>query len=192
MNTGRSFVTVFRWRVWRGSCVRTCTMCNPYTTSASVYRGLCDIRPNPDVVSRFAVGSVSIQRKSDGSGWKGTWERRWAVVWTEYRRRRDQVRRCYRRTHLNADVSFRSLVQSFPDASLGISVAADGQIFQTDVYSASHSPMQSPHSRKLSRWGDRAAFVLTGIRLGIEGVNLIYYETIKVCDPVHIFSHEFD
>ncbi|KAN0133881.1 hypothetical protein V8E53_008313, partial [Lactarius tabidus] len=75
--------------------------------------------------------------------------------------------------------AIKSLVQSFPDASLGISVAADGQIFQTDVYSASHSPMQSPHSRKLSRWGDRAAFVLTGIRLGIEGVNLIYYETIK-------------
>jgi cysteine protease ATG4 len=29
--------------------------------------------------------------------------------------------------------------------------------------------------------------VLIGIRLGIEGVNPIYYETIKVCDPVHIF-----
>jgi hypothetical protein len=40
---------------------------------------------------------------------------------------------------------------------------------------------------KLSRWGGRAVVVLIGIRLVIEGVNPIYYETIKVCDPVHIF-----
>ena len=101
------------------------------------------------------------------------------MVWTEYRRRRDQVRKYYHRSRLSVDNSFRSLVQIFPDASLGISVAVDGQIFQTDVYSASHSPTQSPRPRKLSRWGDRAVVVLIGIRLGIEGVNPIYYETIN-------------
>jgi hypothetical protein len=90
---------------------------------------------------------------------------------------RDQVRRCCRRSCLNADISLRSLIQSSPDASLGILVAVDGQIFQTDVYSASHSLTQ-PRLRKLSRWGDRAV-VLIGIRLGIAGVNLIYYETIR-------------
>ncbi|KAF8266378.1 hypothetical protein EI94DRAFT_1733232 [Lactarius quietus] len=75
--------------------------------------------------------------------------------------------------------AIKSLVQSFPDASLGISVAVDGQVFQTDVYSASHPPTQSPRPRKLSRWGGRGVVVLIGIRLGIDGVNPIYYETIK-------------
>ena len=113
------------------------------------------------------------------------------MVWTEYRRRRDQVRRCFHRCRVFADTSFRSLVQSFPEASLGISVAVDGQIFQTDVYSASHPPTQSPRPRKLSRWGGRAVVVLIGIRLGIDGVNPIYYETIKVCDslPSFFFIH---
>ncbi|KAF8271567.1 hypothetical protein EI94DRAFT_1720033, partial [Lactarius quietus] len=72
-----------------------------------------------------------------------------------------------------------SLVQSFPDASLGISVAVDGQVFQTDVYSASHPPTQSPRPRKLSRWGGHGVVVLIGIWLGIDRANPIYYETIK-------------
>ena len=81
---------------------------------------------------------------------------------------------------------FRSLVQSFLDASLGLSVAVDGQIFQMDVYSASHPPTQS-RPCKLSRWGARAVVVFIGIRLGIDGVNPIYYETIKVCNSLHLF-----
>jgi cysteine protease ATG4 len=56
-----------------------------------------------------------------------------------------------------------------------------------DVYSASHSPTQSVRPRKLSRWGDRAVVVLIGIPLGIEGVNLIHYETINVCSYLHFF-----
>ena len=40
----------------------------------------------------------------------------------------------------------------------------------------------SPRPRKSSTWGGRAVVVLIGIRLGIDGVNPIYYETIKVCD----------
>ncbi|KAF8258085.1 hypothetical protein EI94DRAFT_1755794 [Lactarius quietus] len=75
--------------------------------------------------------------------------------------------------------AIKSLVQSFPDASLGISVAVDSQVFQTDVYLASHPPTQSPCPRKLSRWGGRGVVVLIGIQLGIDGANPIYYETIK-------------
>ncbi|KAI0245661.1 hypothetical protein BJV78DRAFT_1287349 [Lactifluus subvellereus] len=74
--------------------------------------------------------------------------------------------------------AIKTLVQNFPDAALGISVAVDSQIFQTDVYSASHPPGSSP-PRKLSRWGGRAVVVLIGIRLGLDGVNPIYYDTIK-------------
>jgi hypothetical protein len=156
--------------------------------STGVHRRLRHLRPDIDVVLRLAVDALSVQRTSDGPGWKGTREGRWAVVWTEYSCRRDQVRRCYHRSRLNSHICFRSLVQSFPDASLGISIAVDGQIFQTEVYSASHSPTQSPRPRKLSTWGDRAVVVLIGIRLGIEGVNPIYYETIKVCDSLRLFS----
>ena len=157
------------------------------SSSASVYGRLRNIRPNFDLVFRFPIDAVSVQRTQNGTCRKGTWQGRWAVVWTEYRRWRDQVRGCYHRCRVYVDTSFRSLVQSFPEASLGISVAVDGQIFQTDVYSASHPPTQSPRPRKLSRWGGRAVVVLIGIRLGIDGVNPIYYETIKVCDSFHLF-----
>ena len=87
-----------------------------------------------------------------------------------------------------ADVSFKPLVQSFPETPLGISVAIDGQIFQTDVYLALHPPTQSPCTRKLSRWGDRVVVVLIGIRLGTDGVNPIYYDVI----PFIFCSRAFD
>jgi hypothetical protein len=110
--------------------------------SACLYRRLRYLHPNLDMVLRLAVHAVSVQCAQDGTGWKGTQEGRWVVVWTEYRRRRDQVRRCYHLVRLNPEISFRMSVQNFPDASLGISVAVDGQIFQTDVYSASHSSVK--------------------------------------------------
>ena len=76
-------------------------------------------------------------------------------------------------------------MQSFPDASLGISVVVGCQIFQTNVYWLSYLLTQPPRPRKLSKWGGRAVVVLIGIRLGIDCVNPIYYGTIKVCDPLH-------
>ena len=36
------------------------------------------------------------------------------------------------------------------------------------------------NTRKLSGWGGRAVVVLIGIWLSIDGVNPIYYDTIKV------------
>lgn len=38
-------------------------------------------------------------------------------------------------------------------------------------------------------WGDRAVLVLIGIRLGIEGVNPVYYNTIKVSLPPIAFAY---
>ncbi|KAN0134725.1 hypothetical protein V8E53_007510 [Lactarius tabidus] len=64
----------------------------------------------------------------------------------------------------------RYLVQSFPDPSLGISVALEGQIFQTNVYPSSHPPTQSHRRHMLSRWGGRAVVV---VWLGIDAVNPI-------------------
>ena len=39
---------------------------------------------NFDVVFRFSIDAVSVQRAQNGSSWKGTWKGRWAMVWTEY------------------------------------------------------------------------------------------------------------
>ncbi|KAI0320566.1 hypothetical protein OF83DRAFT_1258250 [Amylostereum chailletii] len=74
--------------------------------------------------------------------------------------------------------ALKTLTHAFPDAGLGVSVAVDGQIFQTDVYAASHPP-QHPLKRKYTSWGGRAVLVLIGVRLGLDGVNPIYYDTIK-------------
>jgi cysteine protease ATG4 len=97
-------------------------------------------------------------------------------------------------------------VDAFPVCGLGLSVATDRTLYQTEVFVASHSPApsaslaasvsshgrgsSSSHGRGSSsghgkdkeskRWGDRPVLLLFGIRLGLDGVNPINYETIKV------------
>ncbi|KAF8174976.1 peptidase family C54-domain-containing protein [Mycena galopus ATCC 62051] len=101
--------------------------------------------------------------------------------------------------------ALRMLVDSFPACGLGVSVATDGTLYQTEVFVASHSPASSSSSaasvsshghgsssshargsssghaksKESKRWGDRPVLLLLGIRLGLDGVNPIYYETIK-------------
>ncbi|KAI0917727.1 hypothetical protein AcV5_003899 [Taiwanofungus camphoratus] len=75
--------------------------------------------------------------------------------------------------------AIRKLVHAFPEAALGVSVASDGVVYQSDVYAASNSSIGSPRKHGRSTWGDRAVLVLVGIRLGLNGVNPIYYNTIK-------------
>ncbi|KAJ3517680.1 hypothetical protein NLJ89_g354 [Agrocybe chaxingu] len=78
--------------------------------------------------------------------------------------------------------AIRTLVNSFPDCGLAVSVAIDSTLYRTEVYAASHgeaSTSRSPRRRHTTAWGDRPVLLLLGIRLGIEGVNPIYYETIK-------------
>ena len=137
--------------------------------SASVNGRLCDIRPiltwffdSPLTLCPFSVHRMALAGKELGKD-IGQW-------FGPSTRRCDQVRGCYHRCRTYVDTSFRSLVQSFPEASLGISVAVDGQIFQMDVYLASHPPTQSHCPCKLSRWGGRAVVMLIGIRLGMDGV----------------------
>lgn len=81
---------------------------------------------------------------------------------------------------MSADVWLRTLVNAFPAAGLGVAVAADGVVYQSDVFAASRSALGSPTRHGRSSWGDRAVLILIGIRLGLDGVNPIYYETIKV------------
>ncbi|KAF9070477.1 peptidase family C54-domain-containing protein [Rhodocollybia butyracea] len=81
--------------------------------------------------------------------------------------------------------AIKFLVNAYPDAGLGVAVATDGLLTQTDVYAASHGASSSSYPRRRkgtthTSWGDRPVLVLFGIRLGLEGVNPIYYDTIKM------------
>ncbi|KAJ3862058.1 hypothetical protein EV359DRAFT_45939 [Lentinula novae-zelandiae] len=79
--------------------------------------------------------------------------------------------------------AIRSLVHAYSDAGLGVAVATDGLLTQTDVYAASHGTASSSYPRRgaaHTSWGDRPVLVLFGIRLGLDGVNPIYYDTIKM------------
>ncbi|KAJ7109010.1 hypothetical protein C8R43DRAFT_183653 [Mycena crocata] len=125
--------------------------------------------------------------------------------------------------------ALRMLVDAFPVCGLGVSVATDGTLYQTEVYAASHSPAAlatlhvhsrassghgssrghgarspgaasySSHSTSASghshatssshgkhskpetkAWGDRPVLLLLGIRLGLDGVNPVYHDTIKM------------
>ena len=70
-------------------------------------------------------------------------------------------------------------MHAFPKAGLGVSLAADSVIYQSDVYAASHNPIGSPKRHTRKSWGNRGVLTLIGIRLGIDGVNPVYYEAIK-------------
>ncbi|KAJ3994753.1 cysteine protease [Lentinula boryana] len=78
--------------------------------------------------------------------------------------------------------AIKFLVHAYPDAGLGVAVATDGLLTQTDVYAASHGSASGSYPRRgavHTYWGDRPVLVLFGIRLGLDGVNPIYYDTIK-------------
>ncbi|KAF8588526.1 hypothetical protein K439DRAFT_1406329 [Ramaria rubella] len=76
--------------------------------------------------------------------------------------------------------AIRRLVHEFPEAQLAVSLASDGVVFDSDVYAASNfgTDTRRRHTPRF-RWGGRAVLVLVGIRLGIDGVNPIYYEGVK-------------
>ncbi|KZT40431.1 hypothetical protein SISSUDRAFT_1031980 [Sistotremastrum suecicum HHB10207 ss-3] len=79
----------------------------------------------------------------------------------------------------------KTLANAFPECDLSVAVAVDGVIYESDVYAASN--LHAAHSQGRTngkkggekKWGDRGVLVLIGIRLGIEGVNPIYYDCLK-------------
>ncbi|KAJ6581256.1 hypothetical protein B0H19DRAFT_500096 [Mycena capillaripes] len=81
--------------------------------------------------------------------------------------------------------AIKALVQAFPGCGLGVSVATDGVLYQSSVFEASHaSPPSDPDAESGSlSWGDRPVLLLLGLRLGLDGVNPIYHDTVKVILP---------
>ena len=86
----------------------------------------------------------------------------------------------------------RALTNNFAPCGLAVAVAADGIVYQSDVYEASQQstddwngipdalPFRRPRRINNGKWGEKAVLVLAGIRLGLDGVNPIYHESLKV------------
>lgn len=90
--------------------------------------------------------------------------------------------------------ALKTLVNSFPLCGLAVANAVDSTIYRTDVYAASNISSEdwknsgeegrlrrSRPSSALHRpgWGGKAVLILINIRLGLDGVNPIYYDSIK-------------
>ncbi|WVQ93793.1 hypothetical protein IAU59_000871 [Kwoniella sp. CBS 9459] len=89
--------------------------------------------------------------------------------------------------------ALKTLTNSFAPCNLAVATATDSIIYRSDVYVASNFtsegwdgrpsvPKQrrsSASTTKSTTWGEKAVLVLIGIRLGLDGVNPIYYDSIK-------------
>lgn len=89
--------------------------------------------------------------------------------------------------------ALKTLANSFPPAGLAVATATDSMIYRSDVYAASalgssgwekdDVPGPKPERAKTGKsgkWGNKAVLILIGLRLGLDGVNPMYHETIKV------------
>ena len=79
--------------------------------------------------------------------------------------------------------AIKQLVKEFPDAGIGVSVASDGVVYLDEVRAAAinRSPTgTAPSRRRASVFWQRPVLILIGIRLGLEGVNPMYYDSVKV------------
>nr|XP_019048884.1 hypothetical protein I302_02663 [Kwoniella bestiolae CBS 10118]OCF27814.1 hypothetical protein I302_02663 [Kwoniella bestiolae CBS 10118] len=80
--------------------------------------------------------------------------------------------------------ALKTLTNSFAPCGLAVSTATDSIIYKSEVYQASNLPSTGWRSsgstaKSANVWGDKAVLILVGIRLGLDGVNPIYYESIK-------------
>ncbi|KAF9477817.1 hypothetical protein BDN70DRAFT_91074 [Pholiota conissans] len=77
--------------------------------------------------------------------------------------------------------AIRTLASSFPECRLGVALATDSTLYQNEIFAASHGDKSLyPRRQHATRWGDRPVLLLLGIRLGLDGVNPIYYDSIKM------------
>lgn len=75
--------------------------------------------------------------------------------------------------------AIKSLIQDFPEAGLGVSVASDGVIYLDQVQAQAQS-LSSPRKKRSSQSWEKPVLILIGIRLGLEGVHPMYHESVKV------------
>lgn len=127
------------------------------------------------------------------------------MVRTKYRSRRSQVSPFHHVYICARRLTGRTLTNSFSPCGLAVATATDSMIYKSDVYAASNLPstgwfdddsestpttLPTAASKRSSSergkvWGDKAVLILVGLRLGLDGVNPIYYDSIKVSFNVH-------
>lgn len=72
--------------------------------------------------------------------------------------------------------AIKTLVNAYPPAGLQVYSVLDGTVYRSEVEAASRSGGET----EAESWS-KPVLVLIGLRLGIDGVNPIYHEGIKVC-----------
>lgn len=92
--------------------------------------------------------------------------------------------------------ALKTLANSFPPCGLSVVSAADGSVFRSEVYQASNLPTDwnvgsrpsRPNSYHRMSWGGKAVLIVIPTRLGLDGVNPMYYDDIKVstCARLHL------
>ncbi|KAN0064567.1 Cysteine protease atg4 [Thecaphora frezii] len=79
--------------------------------------------------------------------------------------------------------AIQALVSDFPEAGLGVALAHDGSVYLDEVRAAAalERATSSSHGarRRASLGWQRPVLILIGIRLGLEGVNPMYYDSVK-------------
>ncbi|CDZ96406.1 Cysteine protease required for autophagy-Apg4p/Aut2p [Phaffia rhodozyma] len=91
--------------------------------------------------------------------------------------------------------AIKALTTVYPHAGVSVTLAADSVIFQSEVLSASQPPsiptsdelsaatsslsIQKKRPKSADSWGGRPVLILVNVRLGLDGVNPIYHETVK-------------
>ncbi|MCO5579019.1 hypothetical protein L7F22_032871 [Adiantum nelumboides] len=73
--------------------------------------------------------------------------------------------------------AIKKLVDDYPEAGLGVSMASDGVVYLNQVKTQAQTNSSGTH-RRVGHW-DRPVLVLIGIRLGLEGVHPMYHDSIK-------------
>ncbi|KAG8972175.1 Cysteine protease atg4 [Tulasnella sp. 425] len=79
--------------------------------------------------------------------------------------------------------AIKRLTGSFLEAGLSVSVSSNNEVFATDIYAASNQNVEPADTLKTSRrskWGGRPVLLLICVRLGIDGVNPVYHDGLKV------------
>ncbi|UZJ54631.1 hypothetical protein CBS101457_003951 [Exobasidium rhododendri] len=76
--------------------------------------------------------------------------------------------------------AIKKLVDDFPEAGIGVSLATDGVIYLNQVKAQAQvaREVEDGKNRSASPW-DRPVLILIGVRLGLDGVHPMYHDSIK-------------
>lgn len=76
--------------------------------------------------------------------------------------------------------AIKKLVDDYPEAGLGVTMASDGVVYLNQVKTQAQTNSSGTHQR-VGHW-DRPVLILIGVRLGLEGVHPMYHDSIKVSE----------